>query len=1554
MNFVLIGEESLLIQCGQKLLDNAHAIIAVVAKNPQIRQWAADKQIQTYFFDDHLTTSLAQHRFDYLLSIANLAIIPEEVLALPLEGTINFHDGPLPQYAGLYTTSWAIINGESTHGVTWHIVETGIDTGNILVQKTFDLKSDESAFSLNTKCFEAGMATFESLLPAFAGGLPEGTPQNAADFVYYAKKQRPAAAATLDWSQPAEKLESLSRGLFFNNYENPLVIPKLFTAKGIYLVPEPLQLAAASNQAPGMISAISATGLKVATPTVDVIIPTFKTFDGRSLTAIELAQEANLSVGDQLPQLDQSAAEAVTKQTRRLVRYEAKWAAQLAQLADIEIPYARRQISADRAVVKTVQSPPPTLSGRPTQEVVAGWLAYLARLSGQESFQIARVLPAMDQTLASYFSGQVPVSVTAHTSWKATISAAENALALSEKRKTFPNDLIFRYPQLQYLADSGGRLPLTVGFHIQHSDAESAPALPQNLELLLSFNEVSGEICWIYDQTVYSAADIATMQQQLAMFLHHGSQKSEAPLAAVQLQSSSELEEMLVKWNATETSYDSGRCLHDLFVDQAAAHPQQTAIIFKNEKITYRELDQRSNQLAHHLQTLGVGPDTFVGVYMNRSIDMMVALFGILKSGGSYLPLDPDYPADRLAFMVEDTATPVILTENELLDQLPPHMAQVVKIDGDRPTLDAQPDHQPSSEVQSHHLSYIIYTSGSTGKPKGVMVEHRNVLNFFVGMDDRIPHQIGDVWLATTSLSFDISVLELFWTLTRGLTIVLHDKTEMKSASPAVTAAPSRPINFSLFYFASDASEGGIQNKYHLLMEGAKFADANGFEAVWTPERHFHAFGGLYPNPAVTGTAVAAVTKNVKIRAGSLVLPLHHPIRVTEEWSVLDNISNGRVGISFASGWQPNDFVLAPDNFANNKALMFEQIETVKKLWRGDAITFPGPKGDVTVQTLPRPVQKELPIWVTAAGNPETFRMAGAGGFYMLTHLLGQSVEDLAEKLAIYRQAWKEAGHPGEGHVTLMLHTFVGNDPEKTKEMVRPALKAYLRSAVFLIKQAAWSFPTFKQKATATGKTPLEIFESEDLTEEEMEALLEYAFERYYVSSGLLGTIDKCEEMVADIKRIGVDEVACQIDFGVPTPQVLANLDNLNELYKRVGSGSSEDAETDFSIPALIERHKVTHFQCTPSMMSMLLVDERMAPAMSNLQVCMLGGEALPDKLANQVVNHLTNGRLVNMYGPTETTIWSSTAEIKGDEAISIGRPIANTQLYVVDGQMEPVPVGVPGELLIGGDGVVRGYHNRPKLTAERFINNPFMPDGQQRVYRTGDLARFNHDGTVEFLGRIDFQVKIRGYRIELGEIESLLSRHEAVREAIVTAREDSPGDKRLVAYVIPQNRRVDEGELRSYLKTFLPEFMIPGHFIVLDRFPLTPNNKTDRKALPAPSEVQVKRQEAFAPPQNPFEQALADIWSDLLNLPQVGIHDNFFEIGGHSLLAVQAHRLIREKLNVDFSIADVFRYATIQSLSNFLNNQEAAVQETHKQAESRADARRQALGNRVRGRRRR
>jgi len=348
-------------------------------------------------------------------------------------------------------------------------------------------------------------------------------------------------------------------------------------------------------------------------------------------------------------------------------------------------------------------------------------------------------------------------------------------------------------------------------------------------------------------------------------------------------------------------------------------------------------------------------------------------------------------------------------------------------------------------------------------------------------------------------------------------------------------------MDFSLFYFA-DSAPG--DNEYDLLLESARFADANGLTAVWTPERHFHSFGGRYPNPAVIGAALAAVTSRIGIRAGSVVAPLHHPIRIAEEWAAVDKLSGGRAGVSFASGWHATDFVLRPETFRDRKNVMAEAVDTVRRLWRGEEVEFTGVDGErQVVRVFPTPVQREVPVWITSGGSVETFRIAGRLGAGVLTHQLGQTHEALAGNIAAYREELAAShGADAPGNVVVMLHTMIGRDRDEVREVVREPFIGYLRSSFDLI---------VRDPAAAGGG-----FDPAKMSDADKEFLVERSFDRYFSTAGLFGTVSDGVDVVRRMTAIGVDEIACLIDFGVPQDQVLGSLKHLGELREATGAPS--------------------------------------------------------------------------------------------------------------------------------------------------------------------------------------------------------------------------------------------------------------------------------------------------------------------------------------------------------------------------------------------------------------
>jgi amino acid adenylation domain-containing protein len=577
--------------------------------------------------------------------------------------------------------------------------------------------------------------------------------------------------------------------------------------------------------------------------------------------------------------------------------------------------------------------------------------------------------------------------------------------------------------------------------------------------------------------------------------------------------------------------------VHREIEQQASQTPDAVAVAADGRSLTYRQLNARANRLARRLRALGVGPEVLVGLCTSRSPDMLVALLAVLKAGGAYLPLDPHFPTDRLAFMIADAKAPVLITEGRLRGSLPEDAARVVCLDSDRAAIDEESDANLAGDPDPANLAYVIYTSGSTGRPKGVQVPHAALANLLTSMHRILGITPDDTLLAVTTLSFDIAALEVFL-------------------------------------------------------------------------------------PLIAGARVELVERDV-------------------------------------AGYGPR---------------LIERLDD-------PAVTF-------------------------LQATPATWRL-----------LL-------------------EAGWRGKPSLTMLC-----------------------------------------------------------------------------------------------------------------------------------------------------------------------------------------GGEAMPRALADRLLEK--GAVLWNVYGPTETTVWTSAWRVEpGDGPISIGRPIAETELYVLDKRLRAAPVGVTGELYIGGTGLARGYRDRPGLTAERFIPGPLSEEPGSRLYRTGDLARWRPDGTLECLGRVDHQVKVRGFRVELGEVEAALSAHPAVREAAVTARPDATGEMGLAAYVVPRGEGVGPpttADLRRWLQGRLPEYMVPSAFVVLDAMPMTPNGKVDRKVLPDPGRARLAEGVDFVPPRGPIEEALAEAWAEFLGADRIGAHDNFFERGGHSLMAMQLLHRLRGLFEVEPPLKDFIEEPTLSNLAQLV-----------------------------------
>jgi amino acid adenylation domain-containing protein len=651
-------------------------------------------------------------------------------------------------------------------------------------------------------------------------------------------------------------------------------------------------------------------------------------------------------------------------------------------------------------------------------------------------------------------------------------------------------------------------------------------------DLTLELEETSEGISgWFeYNIDLFDATTIARMANHFQTLLEGIVANPKQHLSDLPLLTAEERHQLLMEWNDTQTDYPKNVCTHQLFETQGVRTPDAIAVVFEDQELTYRELNCRANQLAHYLQTLDVGPEVLVGICVERSFDMIIGLLGILKAGGAYVPIDPAYPEERIAYMLDDSRLPVLLTQQKLVASLPEHQARVVCLDSDWEEISAQRELPLFTGVTPENLAYVIYTSGSTGKPKGVLIAHRGLCNLAQAQIKLFDVQPDSCVLQLATFSFDASIWEIVMALCSGARLCLGTRESLQPGQP------------------------------------------------------------------------------------------------------------------------------------------------------------------------------------------------------------------------------------------------------------------------------------------------------------------------------LLG---------------------------------------------------------------LLQQQEITHLTLVPSALAALPSEE--LPALQNIIVA---GEPCPSSLVAQWSG---GRRFFNAYGPTESTVCATVAQgFEGMDVLPIGRPIDNTQVYILDRYLQPVPIGVPGELYIASVGLAKGYLNHPDLTAEKFISNPFSDNPNSRLYKTGDKARYLPDGNIEFLGRIDNQVKVRGFRIELGEIEVVLAEHPAVRETVVTAREDIPGNKRLVAYVVPnQEQTPTTDELCRFLKQKLPDYMVPSAFVFLDILPLTPNGKIDRRALPAPDPLRPDLEETFVAPRTPTEQQIADIWTQLLKLEQIGIHDNFFALGGHSLLATQVISRLRQGFGIELPLQTLFVAPTVGELSD-------------------------------------
>ncbi|MGW4437004.1 amino acid adenylation domain-containing protein [Streptomyces sp. NPDC004596] len=761
---VVIGEETLLVECTRLLLARGHTVAAVVSPSAELLAWAEGEGLPAVRFGPDLAERLAPLRFDHLFSIANLRMLPEEVLALPTGLPVNFHDGPLPRHAGLFATSWAILEGDKQHGVTWHVMDREADTGDVLKRRAVPVDQDATAHDLDVACFEAGIESFAELVDELAAGTVTRTPQDLGLRTYHGRYDGLPRAGVFDWRQPAAELDALVRATSFGRRRND------FGTALLALGGEPVAVRGvevtgrASTAAPGTVVGAGPDALTVATGDRDVRLTDLASLSGERLDPVALAGTLARDHDGRFPHLPDAAAAELAEAARAAHRQERHWLRLLRSVEPVLPP--RLGALAEQARPAGPVPLPGTLArdgAAPERVAFAAVLAFLARLSRGGEQDIAVSVPAAGGAAAGLLAPEVPLRVP-HGPLEGTLDdltgRAGAELDRIRARAPYRRDVPLRHPELAGAARTG--LPVAVAL-------PDAPAGPARHPLTVRI-DAGGSVR--FDGTELTERQSRWLSEHFALFLDGAAAEPRRPLGSLGLLTPREEELVLRRWNDTAAGYPRESTVSRLVGDLACAAPDAIAVRFGDRELTYAELDAAADRLARHLAGLGAGPGTVVGVLLERSAELPVSLLAVMRSGAAYVPIDPIYPAARIGHMLTDSHAALVLTDEALRGTLSGFpVTPVVVPEVLAGAADGAGGTAPFDRSDPGASAYVIYTSGSTGTPKGVQVGHRALVNFLWTMARTPGFGSTDSLLAVTTVCFDIAGLELYLPLVRGGTV---------------------------------------------------------------------------------------------------------------------------------------------------------------------------------------------------------------------------------------------------------------------------------------------------------------------------------------------------------------------------------------------------------------------------------------------------------------------------------------------------------------------------------------------------------------------------------------------------------------------------------------------------------------------------------------------------------------------------------------------------------------------------------------------------------------
>lgn len=920
----LIGRDNLVIQCAEFLLRSKHQILGVFSSSQQVKKWSDANNIP---FATNISNAELTAKYDYLFSIVNDEILPKSIINSPQKFAINFHDSLLPKYAGVHATSWAILNNESKHGITWHIIDTGIDTGDILKKISLDVEPDETALTLNIKCYEAAYSSFKRLINEIVSGTCKRTIQNHSRRNYFGLHQKPPGNGWIDWTKPATDIDKLVRALEFGQYANNFSLPKFLIGQNVCIAKELKVLNCTSGKPAGTIIDITSEGIQITTQTQDIILTKYFINNTLENQTQGVSKKSRLNIGQKLPSPNAKVYLEFNNLSSSLSKHESFWIKAINELVPtsfssmplVSANYANRQfhkikdISLTNALKTTSTQNIPMSS----ETLFTICLIYLARINNQHSVSVGI---GNTEILTKYkhfpfIQKILPFSINLEkSSFSDTLKYVQIKLTKMFGHMTYLTDLNLRHSQIQ------DNLYPTISIIFTNKAEQYLKHIKSNMVISIAADGSLIQV-WIRPRLQSKNLNLVlqNIQHHLISLLNSAHKEPKKDIWMLSYLSQNEIQDILVTRNQTTTSYPKHKTIHQIFEEQVIKTPQKIAIEYKETKLSFAELNEKANQVAHYISKKNLLLETNIGVVFERTPNFIIAILGILKSGSAYVPIDPDYPDSRIEYILQNSRTALILTEEENSYRLHKlfHPEKIISIDREWPFIIESNKKNMSLNVSSIKRSYIMYTSGSTGNPKGIEIFHRNVIRL-VKQTNYIHINDSDIMAHLSSITFDAATFEIWGALLNGARLVILPKDVVLSPSLLKKQFHKHSISTlwltsALFDHLIDTTPSLVDGIKNLLVGGDIVSPHTIKKLIRRKHKPINIINGYGPTENTTFTTTYRIDSTTNLEN---TIPIGKPISNTKVF-VLDKnqqlLPVGMVGELYIGGDGLGSYINQPE-----------------------------------------------------------------------------------------------------------------------------------------------------------------------------------------------------------------------------------------------------------------------------------------------------------------------------------------------------------------------------------------------------------------------------------------------------------------------------------------------------------------------------------------------------------------------------------------------------------------------------------------------------------------